>query len=244
MPCPVRYVSCINDASRSPVPTDVTPGTTLVTQAGFTPTYTANRETDARTALTRGLAEYISTLRIETTDGRFVKFVQVYNTWAEPEDITYYPSAAVYASDPGNYDPSKFTPGGLVNISGDTYLSSTSEIVFDMNIEIWATDPIERNALVAMLEDGLNPVDFMYGAKLILPHYFGEIAEIEMLSQAYVDTSEDAKRRYRKAVVVVRGRMPVTRLMTAAPLQLRVDNEVANNLTGTGIFVSPIPIDT
>ena len=45
-------------------------GTRLVSDAEDLRSFTANQETDARTALTRGLAEYISTLTWADAGGR------------------------------------------------------------------------------------------------------------------------------------------------------------------------------
>ncbi len=67
--------------------------------------------------------------------------------------------------------------------------------------------------LVAMLERDMCPVDFMYGLLIELPHYFNARALYEPLASMYEDSSEDAVRRYRKAVVTLRGSVPVMRVV-------------------------------
>lgn len=200
----------------------------LITEPDEPVQYSVNRETDARTALTRGLADYLSGLEITGAAGREFLFNRVYSTWAEPEDEAIYPMAAVYATGAGEYEASKLTPALQRVVSIDTdvplqtiYLIQPCELAVDLIIDIWGTDPDMRQNLVAMLEEALNPVEWRYGMLLELPFYFNERGTYEMLRMEYEDGEDTAQQRVRKAKVTVRGRVSVTRLTTAPPADVR-----------------------
>lgn len=203
--------------------------TRLITEPDEPQHYTVTQQTDARTALTRGLAEYASTLEIDGASGRQFIFNRAYQTWAEPEDEAAYPMAAVYAETPGDYEASKLTPAlqtaVAVQAGGDpintVYLIQPCELMLDMVLDIWATDPLMRQNLVAMMEEALNPVDWRYGMLLELPFYFNERGTYEMIRMAYIDSEDVAQQRVRRARVTVRGRVSVTRLAKAPPANFR-----------------------
>jgi hypothetical protein len=197
--------------------TDVTP----VLRNNTPPTITNRHETDARTALTRGLAMYLRGLEFDGGAGRILAFGnRVFESYADPEVQAAFPSAMVSSDSPGNYDASRLTPGepvDRVQAAEGNALISTSEFVLDMVIDIWATEPRSRMALVAGMEQALSPVDWMYGLRLDLPFYFGARAGYELQSVQYIDSEESATRRYRRASMVVSGRVPVYRF-AAKPL--------------------------
>lgn len=178
--------------------------------------FTINRECDARTALTRGLADFMGAMTTQGPGGRPLGFKKVFPVWAQPEDVAEYPSATVLASGQGNYDGSRFTPGRGPRVTADPdtrYLISAAEFTVDMQVELWCTDPKERASIVAMLEDQLlAPLDERYGFILELPHYFNARAQYEPSALSYDDNEENSLRRYRKAVMTVRGQVPVLRL--------------------------------
>jgi hypothetical protein len=197
--------------------TDVTP----VLRNNTPPTITNRHETDARTALTRGLAMYLRGLEFDGGAGRILAFGnRVFESYADPEVQAAFPSAMVSSDSPGNYDASRLTPGepvDRVQAAEGNALISTSEFVLDMVIDIWATENRSRMALVAGMEQALSPVDWMYGLRLDLPFYFGARAGYELQSVQYIDSEESATRRYRRASMVVSGRVPVYRF-AAKPL--------------------------
>jgi hypothetical protein len=179
-------------------------------------TYTTNRECDARTALTRGLAEYLASMTASGPGGRPLAFRRVVSTWAQPEELAEYPSAAVLAG-AGTYGSSRFTPGRGPRIAtpDQRYVLNSAEFTVDMTVELWCTDPKERAAMVALLEDRLlAPLDSRYGFILELPHYFNARAQYEPTGLSYDDSEENAMRRYRKAVLTVKGQVPVIRLIS------------------------------
>lgn len=201
-----------------------------IVQAGSLERLTNNRETDARTALTRGLAEYLRTLSVVMLNGRDIRFEKVYELFSQPEVPAKYPSAIVYASQPGTYDASRFTPQTF-NLGSGITVRAVSEFVQSIDLEVWATDPKERMALVAMIEDAFNPVDWMTGFFLDLPHYHNARATYELVSMTYLDSGEDNQRGWCKAAFSINANVRQLRsLNTQLPdlktrLDVRVDRE-------------------
>lgn len=194
--------------------TDVTP----VLRPDVPPTITNRHETDARTALTRGLARYLAGLVFEGGAGRILAFQgRVFESYADPETQAQFPSAVVLSDQPALYDASRLTPGAPVDRLPSTpegnALLSTSELTLDLTLDVWATENRSRSALVAGLEHALSPTDWMYGLRLDLPFYFGARAGYELQSVQYIDSEDSATRRYRRASFVVSGRVPVYRIV-------------------------------
>jgi len=187
---------------------------------------TATRECDAHTAMARGLAEYLGQQTIEF-GGRKLQLM-TYTTWAEPEDTVRYPAAAIGATT-GRYDRS-FTPDIQTTIDRDIRLLAYSEFTQDLNVEVWATDPRERSYLCAMVEESLNPVDWMYGMRLLLPFYHNTVATYEMLSSQYIDSAEDAMAKYRRAQFTVRANMTTYRLLRFPDAIPRVQLQVVDSV--------------
>lgn len=185
------------------------PLSTLVRDPSTQVELTAYRETDVHTALARGLAEYIGQQSIEI-GGRKLQLT-TYTTWAEPEDQVRYP-AAVVGGEAGVYDRG-FTPSLQTTISKNVRLMATTEFAQDLMLEVWATDPKERAYLACMVEEALNPVDWMYGMRLILPFYHGAPATYQLMSSQYVDSSDDAMAKYRRAQFTIKGNVTAYRLL-------------------------------
>lgn len=146
-------------------------------------------------------------------------FQRVFHVWAEPEEVAEYPSAVVLAATPGTYDASRFVPQHpradmRIPPPDGRWLIATSELLVDLTVEVWATDPLERMALVSGLEDALCPHDYQYGLRLELPHYHGLRGTYEPTTVDYLDSETDAIRRYRRAAVTVRAQVSVVRLAT------------------------------
>ncbi len=172
--------------------------------------------TDTRTALTRGLAEYMESLVVEQPDGRIVRLQKVFSSWAEPEEGAKYPSAIAYTVGPGLYDAKSFTPAVLSGCRlpqpDGRYAVSPSDFVINVTVEIWATDPVERVTLVGALEDAFNPFTSQYGFSLELSHYHNVRATYEPTQMGYLDSEPDAMKRDRKAMFVLNGRVPLITL--------------------------------
>lgn len=182
--------------------------TRLVTDPTSSTAYHLDQETDARTAIARGIKEYLEQLSYNAFGGRLTKFQQVFDTWPQAEEKARYPAAAVIALGDGDYDASSLTPVAYETVEG-LGLVKVAELKIDVLVMIYATDNKERANVFAMLEAALNPVDWMYGFRLEVPHYFSSRVTCEPGAMRYEDTQEDAIRRFRKGSVVVRCSTPV-----------------------------------
>jgi hypothetical protein len=177
---------------------------------------TAYRETDAHTALARGIAEYLGQQSIEIGGRR--SQLTTFSQWAEPEDNVRYPALAVGAGQ-GTYVRG-FTPDGYIKFDDGTQLEVITEFTQTLTLELWATDPRERAALVAMIESQLNPHSWQYGLRLVLPFYHRTSATYELVSTTYMDSAEDAVAKFRKVNFSVDASITVYRL-TQLPLAQR-----------------------
>jgi hypothetical protein len=185
------------------------PQTILVPDRDYVPTITAYRETDAHTAIARGIAEYLGQQSVEI-GGRRLQ-LKTYSQWAEPEDNVSYPALAVGAGQ-GQYVRG-FTPDGFLHFEQEGYqLQAVTEFTQTLTLELWATDPRERTYLTAMVEESLNPHDWMYGLRLALPFYHGTTATYELVSTTYMDSAEDAVAKFRKVQFSVESSITVYRL--------------------------------
>ena len=132
------------------VGTDIPPvgKTRLITSANDLMRFTSNVEGDARSAITRGLAEYLEQLQSDLVGGRQVRFKRVEDQYSEPEKQARYPSAAITTTAAGIYDSSAFTPAidpkCRLPFPDGRYLVTPAEYVQEISVEIWANDPNER----------------------------------------------------------------------------------------------------
>lgn len=181
------------------------------------------KETDVRTAVTRALAEYLRRLDVYWAGGRYSRFAVVAETWAEPEDVAGYPGAAVWTDEPGIYDDSRFTPRTHMLEDG-VLLREVCEFTQTLKVELFCTDPQERMALVSMLEDGFEPVDWMYGFVLEAPHYHNARITYEKLNMGYLDDATQANARVRNALFTLNASCPQYRLSGVGQnLNIRID---------------------
>jgi hypothetical protein len=190
--------------------------TRLIPLPGDEQSVTSRRETDVRTAMTRGVAEYLRQLSIDWVGGRRSYFKQVLETWSEPENDSKYPSACVYAEGDGIYDTSNLTPQ-TYDIGDGLQLRKASELKLRISVEFTATDPVERMALMAMLEDAFDPCDWRSGFILELPHYHNVRATFEKLDNKYEDGPVVAQRRIRVGRVILDGMCPQMRFVGIVP---------------------------
>lgn len=198
------------------------PLSSLVTDPNTGPMLTAVRETDTHTAMARGLAEYLGQQSIEV-GGRKLQLT-AYTTWAEPENQVSYPAVAVGGLE-GIYDRS-LIPNVVQTLDKSTRLVSFTEFSQNLTVELWTTDPKERAYLTAMIEEALNPVEWMYGFRLMLPFYHGATAVYELMSSQYLDSSDDAMAKYRRAQFSIRGVITAYRALNfpAARPSVRLDD--------------------
>jgi hypothetical protein len=195
------------------------PITGLVPPKAGAPVHTAICETDSRTALTRGLAEYIAQLVREQDDGRELRFQRVFYNWADTEDVAEYPSAIAYTKAPGTYEVTgSATPSPTQRLADPDgrYVISPMEYSAMITLDVYATDNEERTGLVAMLENAVNPYvgRGVFGFTLELPHYFNARATFEPSKMGYVDSEVAAIQRERVAMIDFVARVPVISLVS------------------------------
>jgi hypothetical protein len=202
------------------------------------------REGDARTALCRGLAEYLEdSIDFEAEGGRRFSLYRVFSSWAEPEDEAQYPSAYV-SMGAATYDASRFTPGldadQKVPAPDNRYAITLAEMTADLSLELWCTDPVERAELVTAIEQALNPRIDVYGMTLELPWFYNLRAVYSLSSLQYIDSEEEAMRRYRRAVFTIAGQIPVIKLVSVPDAKPRVLlEEVGSDVVLQGVIVRP-----
>lgn len=189
---------------------------------------TDRRETDCRTALTRGLKEYLEQLSVDWVGGRQVRFVRVFDMWAEPEDTAEWPSAAIYALAPGQYEarnlvqntetipPSGEIPPPSSRLGWAARIASTYSL--QLRVEVWANNHQDRIALTAMLEQAFEPVDWCAGFRLHVPHYHGQVARYSKLDLDYKDAEADARRRVRLSIFTVEASVDQVAFVGQLPL--------------------------
>jgi hypothetical protein len=188
---------------------------------------TGYRDVDCRTALTRALAEYLmDTVDVDAIGGRNITFKHVFQSWSEPEQEAKYPSAIVYAQSPGVYDASKFSPSATPKLQlaapDSRYMLTMAEFVLDLAVEIWCTDPKERMEITNACEHAFLALDNMYGIILELPYYYGLRAVYELKSMQYLDSEEEAMRRYRRAIFILTAQVPIVRLASIPTSKTRL----------------------
>lgn len=177
---------------------------------------TLNQETDTRTAMVRGLCEYLEDMEFSYFGERVFRFKKVFESWSEFEENAEYPSAFVYEQVEGEYDnEGKLTPSVELRDMDSPhglYLVCYGEYTQSLAIQLWATDPVERMALVAMIENHLNPVEWKTGVSVVLPHYFNAVCTFELRYCKYEESKEQSMQRYRVASIGIDARVPLLRL--------------------------------
>jgi hypothetical protein len=203
---------------------------TLVTRASAEPpVLTARRDCDAVTALKRGLKDYLEQVFIDVAGAR-VRFQKVNSTWAEPEEKAVYPAAAILVGGEAEYDYSSLTPSldpkrkvilGTEPAGMSSYLIKYAEVTVDLIIQVFTSSPEERIQVAMLLEDALNPVDWMYGFKIDLPFYFNQRAVYEPVTTQFLDSEEDARKRYRPGSLALKGQVSLLRVRSLPRLDPR-----------------------
>lgn len=204
----------------------MTQQTELITDPNVLQVFTATRKTDAHSAIVRGITEYLAGLRAETVDGKLLKFERVLEDWADLEQDHKFLTAAVYTQEPGIYDDSSFS--GSVHVTPENArLRVVSNMTQLVTIEVMCTSRAERVAVAMMLEDALDPVDWMTGARLLLPHYHGAHMTLLKESMDYGDSEDKARKRWRMIQLQVMASIPQVRFDGVVPaLDIRTRVEV------------------
>ena len=195
----------------------------LVTEPGELQAFTGRRDTDATTAILRGLAEYLGQLEGEGEGGRVVRFEQTFAGYPQAESLAAYPSLVVLPSGRGEYESGKLTPtpsraDRLAKPDG-RFIISPYDLALPVNVVVYAQDEAERSNAVALIEDAFAPVSWRGGFRLELPFYHGARAAYEILGVTYDDSQ--AAQRIRLATIAAKGRVPVVLLREYAEAKPR-----------------------
>lgn len=202
--------------------------TRLIIDPDYEVEFTAVRETDVRGAALRGLREYITTLKAPWYDGTSLRFLRVVDAWLDAEALAKFPSAAIYTEEAGEFDSPAFTPTRETLPDG-RILQVAAEYVQALTLDIYCTTTTERTALCAMLQDALEPVEWMAGCRLVLPHYHNAVCTYLKSSMTVNDSADSSGSRMRVASFSVVAALPQLRLVGAVPgLDIRTRAEVSD----------------
>lgn len=166
---------------------------------------------DVRTALVRGLADYLRPVRISPDLGRAdVQLRAVIEHRAEYEELAEYPSAAVYCQGslsmadgadslgPQNAESYR-VENGTLQIHGE----ATGTVV----AEIWCANPVERALFAMAMERVAHPCDWRSGFLMELPYYYNQRASYLLQTSDYQDSDQDVQRGYWKLVLTFQTAM-------------------------------------
>ena len=210
----------------------------LIRASGAIVPQTGTQEMDALSAVVHGLAEYVKGLSLVDVCGRPFSIDNVIEIWATPEQIASFPSVAVYPTDKGVFDASRMSPGYSESnsLGNGIYLLEMGEFTIDLNVELWASDAAMRRALTQALCTAFCPVDWMYGFRLTLPHYFSAIAEYEPKRLGFMDSETDAMKKHRLASFTLAARVPYLRAVTTQPgttqIKVQIDTRPPDVIEG------------
>ncbi|MFA6166744.1 MAG: hypothetical protein WC700_09015 [Gemmatimonadaceae bacterium] len=224
-----------------------TPGGTTLVQRGTLQVLTPYRSADVGLALVRGLADYLLGMAYHDQDGRHEAFAQIFDHWADPEEVAVYPSGYVALDGDVTYDASQFRPAllpiGDQSGADGMFLQKSCEAVATLKLEVWATDTEQRSMLVSDLEDAFNPTPEIYGFTLSLPHYHGLHARYSAERSTQPDSADDAQHGYRKATFKLSASCSLVRLVSAQRLIVSPRGPFARGtISATG--VEDAPFDT
>ena len=161
-----------------------------------------NDSCDSRSAVARGLMEYLQDLQVQAVGGRFLTIASANETWAQAEQQAQYPSIAVVPEGEGEYQATSLTSGigGRIPEPDGRWISIRGTFSQKLRIELYTNDPKSRAAMSFAIEQAFAPVDWMYGFRLVLPHYFNAVARFEPLDISYPDDAQSAMERLRTVV--------------------------------------------
>jgi hypothetical protein len=171
---------------------------------------TTRQDTDCRTALVRGLADYLNSI---VFSGKYfqaqrLQFESVSEDWADPEVCEKFPVAAVYTQEPGVYAADERMTPEQRDIGNGHVLHILPELTQVLVVDVHATSKLQRTALTATLENAFDPVGWMGGFKLALPHYFGLFAHYDLLTVDFLDNEDSTSKRWRVAQFQIEARVP------------------------------------
>lgn len=201
-------------------------GTEVVVAAGqATPPLSARQECASETAARRGLAEYL--LLQNPRGARDFQLRAAYwdiSTWG---NVAHYPAIFVGTDGVVSYDATGFgtTPEAGVRVSEGVWATIVADATANLIVEVWATDPVQRDTLVSAFEALLFPEG--NGLQLVLPWYNNGIATYTLRALEIGDDVGEAKERRRLAVLHIECTLPMVRIFHYPEARARLDLTVA-----------------
>jgi len=202
--------------------------------------YTAVQECDPRLAMCRGLAEYIEDIVFDAPGGRRLRFKDVHEEFADPEETGKYPSARISMRGSGTYEDRSLSPGldpkERLPLPDGRYMVVPADFVAELAAEVWATDVVERSALLMALEAAFTPNYDRFSFDLNLPFYYGVRATYSLASLTADDDGDTVLRRFRVATIALKARLPLVRLYSFPDMRPLFDLQAVG--PGADVLVS------
>lgn len=188
---------------------------------------------DARAAALEALRDYLAGVDVTYPNGRTGKvakediFITASDDQGGESDI-HLPALGV-AGGAGEDE----LPGlGPPDIDDDTWgiagpgtaLAWTGEHRERFTLEVWASDPDERNAVMASLRRALRPSDETGSLVLPLPKYWDQLARFILAGVQVVD-DQDAARNRRRVLFLIDLDVAVVELVGAAKMRPKIGVE-------------------
>jgi len=198
-------------------------------------------EHDVGRAAARGLADYLEQLSIEWRGGSLVRLQRVTLTYGDPytpaQGHGQLPCANVIGTGrEGDYeqnglggaaldleevlDTTAILPPGIA-LQGPAlrvWCWSPSTFMGDFDVELWGRSEEERACLLRMVEDAFDPVEWMNGFILELPHYHNVHATYLKVRRRLDDNPTEARRNVYRAYVTVQVHCPQVRILETPQL--------------------------
>jgi hypothetical protein len=191
------------------------------------PALTLRRDCDEHTALTRGLAEYIYTLK-STHRGRLIRPERVTYDYPDRESAgeAVFPAVAVYASGDGEYSSNLASPIAREDIvvqattteRAITVSPMDTYMLDELRVEVECQDAEQRIGMRMMLVDELRPVPGSLGLSLILPHYHSTVATYALTKASMPDSPDSVEMGIRPLALTLSAYIQVYRVHRLATL--------------------------
>jgi hypothetical protein len=176
-----------------------------------------------------GLAEYLEGVHAVTA-GRELRVQSVVKGWSDGAKATALPALVVYSAGRGGYGTDQgASPMGGGGLRPDdrigttnTYARSPCAFSQALTAELWCANAVERRVLARAMEDALvAPTPFMYGFRLVLPHYHGAHATYELNGSERPDDEDSAQQRKRLVTFSLTATVPLIVLTNADGVRIR-----------------------
>ena len=209
------------------VKNDAKVATRLVTKPDAPATLTARKDSHLLNALKRGMGEYL--VKLEASEGgRLVAFKRIYWDVAEWESRADFPTAFIDAEDETSYNadaglaPMPTVQPGYASVGGKVpCIAEVAVMTATLIVDLWTLDLGARDGMVVAIEDALNPVEWMAGARLALDHYHGVHATYMLTGVTLAEEAAEGRQRQRNARFKLTAAAPMMRVFNLPRADVR-----------------------